>query len=82
MKVQFKKLHSDAKIPQYMTSGSAGFDLFALESVLLRPQQTLLIDTGLSVAVESGYELQIRSRSGLAFKNEIVVLNSPRHSGF
>lgn len=77
MKVQFKKLHQDAKIPQYMTNGAAGFDLSALYDYLIYPGEVSTVSTGLSIAVEKGYELQIRSRSGLAAKFSVAVLNAP-----
>lgn len=77
MTIKFKKLHEDAIIPQYQTKGSAGFDFHAIETKAISEGETLLIKTGLSIEIPEGYELQIRSRSGLAFKNNIVVLNSP-----
>lgn len=77
MQVKFKKLHNDAKIPQYMTKGAAGFDLSTIEDIDIPPQWVCMVETGLSVAIETGFELQIRSRSGLASKNQITVLNSP-----
>lgn len=64
-------------IPVYATSGSSGFDLISQKKVELKPGETTLIDTGLCFAIPPGFELQIRSRSGLALKNGIIVLNSP-----
>lgn len=66
-------------IPEYATSGSAGFDLKAhcSEEVLIGPAQTKIIGTGIKVAIPKGYEIQIRPRSGLAAKEGITVLNSP-----
>lgn len=69
----------DFVIPTYATSGSAGADLSAslLEDVILRPQERMLIATNLSMELPNGFEAQIRSRSGLAYKHGIAVLNSP-----
>jgi dUTP pyrophosphatase len=75
--IKFKKLHKDATIPKYQTAGAAGMDLCALSWGVLAPNETGLIKTGLSVEIPPGYEGQVRSRSGLALKNGIVVLNSP-----
>lgn len=63
--------------PAYATPGAAGFDLVAPQDLLLESGDVGLIPTGLFVELPEGYELQIRSRSGLALKSEVVVLNSP-----
>ncbi len=70
---------SNNKLPEVATTGSAGFDLraFIQESIILKPNQRELIGTGLYMSIPIGYEGQIRSRSGLAYKNGIIVLNSP-----
>jgi dUTP pyrophosphatase len=77
MKIQIKKLNQKAVIPQYQTTHSAGFDLISIQDLTIKPNQRVLIDTGLAMAIEDGFELQIRPRSGLAYKNGITVLNSP-----
>lgn len=77
MTIKIKKLHTDAIIPAYQTQGAAGFDLHAIEETFLRPGERKLIATGLAFAIEQGYEVQIRGRSGLAFKFGIGVLNAP-----
>lgn len=68
-----------AAIPDYQTAGSAGSDARAfLEGpVEIHPGDRRLIPTGIRVEIPEGYEIQVRSRSGLALKNGIVVLNSP-----
>ena len=63
--------------PSYATPGSAGFDLIAPQDLLLESGDVGLIPTGLFVELPPGLELQIRSRSGLALKSEVIVLNSP-----
>lgn len=77
MRIRIKKLHVDAVIPKYATPGSSGFDLVAIEDVYLRPGETKLVKTGLSVDVGAGYELQVRPRSGLSLKTYLRVANAP-----
>lgn len=68
-------------LPKYETEGAAGLDLFAAtkenKKILIAPNSAEMIPTGIAIAVPSGYEAQIRPRSGLAVKNGITVLNSP-----
>ena len=70
---------SNHRLPEYSTSMSAGVDLKAniSEPITLGPLQRILIPTDLYMAIPEGYELQIRSRSGLALKSGIFCLNSP-----
>ena len=77
MKLKIKKLSSDAIIPAYQSELAAGFDLHSVEEYVLKPNERKLIKTGLAFEIEEGYEVQIRPRSGLAFKHGITVLNSP-----
>jgi dUTP pyrophosphatase len=71
--------HPDLEIPEYATEEAAGADLRAhlAQPVVLGPGERRLIPTGLKIALPLGYELQVRPRSGLAFKHGITVLNSP-----
>ena len=77
--LQIKKLYPDVQLPKYQTQGSAGLDLQAYikEPIILKPGEIILVPTGLAIALQKGYEAQIRPRSGLALKNGITVLNSP-----
>lgn len=70
---------ADLPLPEYMTPEASGMDLLAAisESVVLKPFQRKLIPTGVSIELPSGYEAQIRPRSGLALKHGITVLNTP-----
>ena len=70
---------SNHRLPEYSTPMSAGMDLKAniSEPIILGPLQRILIPTDLYMAIPEGYELQIRSRSGLALKSGIFCLNSP-----
>ena len=71
--------HDDLPYPQYATSGSAGADLCAAitEPVTVRMGEVRLIPTGLRLAIPSGYEGQVRPRSGLALKSGLTLVNSP-----
>ena len=79
VKILIKKLNNKVQLPKYKTDGSSGMDLMAFinNPVLLIPQKSALISTGLSVAIPDNIEIQIRPRSGLAAKNNISVLNTP-----
>jgi dUTP pyrophosphatase len=77
--VKFKN-ESTNPDPEYATSGSSGFDLRAnlTETIKLSPQGGFaIIPTGLYFELPEGFEIQVRSRSGLAAKNQVCVLNSP-----
>ncbi len=71
--------NSKHELPCYSTLLSAGMDLRAniKEPIILKPLQRTLVKTGIFIQLPSGYEAQVRSRSGLAFKKGISVLNSP-----
>tara|TARA_B100001996_G_scaffold247700_1_gene191908 strand:- start:904 stop:1341 length:438 start_codon:yes stop_codon:yes gene_type:complete len=79
VKVLIKKLNPEAKLPSYKTKGSSGMDLMALveEKIIVKPNSSELIPTGLSIAIPEDLEIQIRPRSGLAAKHSITVLNTP-----
>jgi dUTP pyrophosphatase len=66
-------------LPAYQTPGSAGLDFIAAvsEPLILEPGRHGLIPTGIAFALPDGWELQVRPRSGLAFKHGIAVLNAP-----
>ena len=76
VKVINKSKHS---LPQYETIASAGLDVRANidQAITLAPLGRSLVKTGLFVEIPVGYEIQVRPRSGLAFKKGITVLNSP-----
>jgi dUTP pyrophosphatase len=79
--VRFAKLYPGAIIPTRATPGSAGLDLHLLRPnrapLFLRPGERERVRTGLQVIVPPGYEGQIRSRSGLAARSGVTVLNAP-----
>jgi dUTP pyrophosphatase len=74
--VKIKLTHPDAKLPVYAKEGDAGADVFAVEKVLIPNGATRIVDLGLSIQLSPGWEMQVRSRSGNAFKG-LVVANSP-----
>ncbi len=77
MKIKIQKIHPNALIPKYQTEGSSGFDLHAVEEVTIKPHSVGLVKIGICLSLEVGYELQVRSRSGLALNHQVMVLNSP-----
>ena len=80
IQVHVKKIKNiEQLIPEYKTVGSSGCDLKANinEDIIIYPNETKLIPTGLKLQFSDYYEIQIRSRSGLALKNNVIVLDSP-----
>ena len=79
VKVLVKKLNSKVQLPSYKTNGSSGMDLLAFinSPITIKPGTSELISTGISIAIPSNFEIQIRPRSGLAAKSSISILNTP-----
>ena len=79
VKILIKKTNKEVTTPKYKTDGSSGVDLSAFleKKVVIKPNSSKLIPTGLQVAIPEELEIQIRPRSGLAAKENIGVLNSP-----
>lgn len=76
--IKLVKMNDDATIPEYKHEGDSGFDLATCEEFTLNKGEFRMVHTGLKVAsLPAMIELQIRSRSGLAAKNGVFVLNSP-----
>jgi len=73
------QITDDTFLPHYNTDDAAGADVRAAiaEPLALKPGERGLVPTGIKVAIPSGYEIQIRPRSGLALKKGISVLNTP-----
>ncbi len=74
----------DLPLPAYETAGAAGADLRANlapetreAGLTLAPMQRRIVPTGLSVEIPSGFEMQLRPRSGLAFKHGLTLVNTP-----
>jgi dUTP pyrophosphatase len=79
MKIRIKRLHPDAHLPAYAHGPleDAGMDVRTIEAVLLEPNVPAALATGLALEIPSGYEVQIRPRSGLALKHAITLPNAP-----
>ena len=79
-KIKIKVINkSNNELPKIETIGSAGLDIraFIEKDIILQPSKYCLVSTGLFFSIPIGYECQIRSRSGMAFNNCVIVLNSP-----
>lgn len=77
VQIPIEKCHEDAKIPVYANLTDAGADLYAIEDIVIAPGETVLVPTGLKVAIPRGYEIQVRPKSGRALKTKMRVANSP-----
>lgn len=77
MKVKIKKLRSNAVIPKYQTVDSAGVDIAAAidQPIILKPLERKLVPAGFALEIPSGYEIQIRARSGMSLKHGITAAN-------
>ena len=69
--------HPNAKMPAYAHLTDAGMDIYALEDIIIAPGETVLIPTGIKVALPAGYELQVRPKSGRCLKTKLRVANTP-----
>lgn len=79
MQIRIKKLHPEASLPEYAhgPEEDAGMDIRCVSGALLEPGVPQAVPTGLALEIPSGYEVQIRPRSGLALKHAITLPNSP-----
>ncbi len=66
-----------AVLPSYARPGDAGMDVCAAEEITIRPGETVIVPTGLKLAVPEGYEIQVRPRSGISYKTPLRLSNSP-----
>lgn len=75
--MEIKIISESGILPEYETEGAAGMDIraFLKEPIILSPGRRELIPTGLKIDLPSGFEAQIRARSGLAIKNGIGLVN-------
>jgi dUTP pyrophosphatase len=77
MKVEYSHSNKDSIDPSYAYPTDSGFDLYSTEDRIIEPFGRDLIPTGLHIDIPDGYEIQVRSKSGLALKQGLMVLNSP-----
>lgn len=75
--VEFVRTRPNAVLPCKSSDGAAGYDLFAVEDGVIWPMEPKLVSTGLKICLPPGTEGQVRSRSGLALKKSVIVLNAP-----
>jgi len=75
--VQVLKIRETAMLPEYQTTGAAAADVHACldEPMILQPMERKMIPTGVALAIPSGYEVQLRARSGLSIKHGITMVN-------
>ncbi|MEM9311893.1 MAG: dUTP diphosphatase [Pseudomonadota bacterium] len=77
--VEVKRLEhgADLPLPAYATAGAAGMDVMSAEDITIAPGARHAVATGFAMAIPYGYEIQVRPRSGLAYKHGITVPNTP-----
>jgi dUTP pyrophosphatase len=73
----YTKLNPEAIDPKYNYISDSGFDLYSTEEIVVNPLGRALVPTGLAFDIKTGYEIQVRSKSGLAINQGLFVLNSP-----
>jgi dUTP pyrophosphatase len=77
LKVPFRRLRPEAKVPDRAYAGDAGYDLAAAESVVLAPGERAVVRTGIAIAIPDGYAGLVLPRSGLAVRHGISLVNAP-----
>lgn len=77
VQIPIELCHPDAKIPQYANISDSGMDVYALDDYIIAPGQTMLIPTGIKLALPPGYEIQVRPKSGRALKTKLRIANTP-----
>ena len=77
MVIHVKRLSCDSTLPRHAHHGDAGLDLYSSEEITIEPSTSVLVRTGIAVALPAGTEGQIRPLSGLAHDWSVTVLNSP-----
>jgi dUTP pyrophosphatase len=82
IKIKVKKLHKDAIIPRYNREGDAGMDLYAVENVILWPNEPVAVSTGLSVELPKGYVALVWDKSGFALKEGIKTMAGVMDSNY
>lgn len=82
MKLKVKKVHPDAKLPQYATTGDAGMDLFASEAITLNPGEFVAVPTGVAVEIPDGFAGLIWDKSGISIKNGLKQMGGVIDSSY
>ncbi|HNZ63589.1 MAG TPA: aminotransferase [Bacillota bacterium] len=73
----FIALEDGAKMPERASSQAAGFDLYAFGDTVIEPGQTVIVPTGIRIAMPPGLEAQVRPRSGLSLRTSLRIANTP-----
>ncbi|MDA2722263.1 dUTP diphosphatase [Bacillus cereus] len=73
LRVKIKRVKA-VELPKYAKPGDSGFDLVAAEDIIIEPAESQIVPTGLSFEIPPGYELQVRPRSGISFRTELLVI--------
>ncbi|MGG5770731.1 dUTP diphosphatase [Bacillus wiedmannii] len=81
LRVKIKRV-KDVELPKYAKSGDSGFDLVAAEDTIIWPGETKVVQTGLAFEIPPGYELQVRSRSGMTRNTKLRVILGTVDSGY
>jgi len=77
LELGYTKLHEDAVEPKYNYESDSGFDLHSTEKIVVSAFGRVLVPTGISLDIKDGFEVQVRSKSGLALNQGLMCLNSP-----
>ena len=75
--IRVRKLREDAAVPTKAHEDDAGYDLFALDGVVIPPGESRLVSTGIALGLPPMTEAQLRPRSGLALQHQVTLLNTP-----
>ncbi len=82
MNIQVKKLHPDAKIPNFAHPGDAGMDLYSVEERVLKPGERASVATGIAMALPDGYVALVWDKSGVSHKFGVKVLGGVIDAGY
>ncbi|MGI6776628.1 MAG: dUTP diphosphatase [Acetivibrionales bacterium] len=77
VKVYVEICRESAILPSYANPGDAGMDVYAAEDINIMPGETVIVPTGLKLAIPQGYEIQVRPRSGISLKTPLRIPNTP-----
>jgi len=77
IEVYIEICREDAVLPSYAKPGDAGMDVCAAVGMSISPGETVIVPTGLKMAIPEGYEIQVRPRSGISYKTPLRLSNSP-----
>ncbi len=82
MKIQVKKLHPEAKVPNFAHPGDAGMDLYSVAHMVLRPGERASVPTGIAIALPDGYVSLVWDKSGVSHKNGVKTLGGVLDCGY